>query len=180
MIARRLGHAPGGGFGMLALEILEDHARELDVFGFPLGLGKDDPVERALQALFESLREKRLGMPHKSDFSGGQAELFPHKTHQAVTIRATARIAIAAGGQYQADVLGSCIRRDSAGDLIGESLDHQGMRRVDVVVMEHGVLMRPPSLTDGAPQRLTLEQIEVQSGREYENFPRVAAANCGG
>ena len=56
MIARRLGHTPGGGFAVLALEILEDHARELDMFGFPLGLGKYDPVERALRTFFESLR----------------------------------------------------------------------------------------------------------------------------
>jgi hypothetical protein len=105
VIARRLGHTPGGGFAVLALEILEDHARELDMFGFPLGLGKDDPVERALQAIFESLREKRLGMPHKSDFSGGQAELFPHQTHQSVAICAAARIAVAAGGENEANVL---------------------------------------------------------------------------
>jgi hypothetical protein len=64
--------------------------------------------------------------------------------------------------------------------LIGQRLDHQGMRRVDVVVMEHDVLMRTPSFTDRLSERLTLQQIEVQSGRDYENFPRFAAANCSG
>jgi hypothetical protein len=62
--------------------------------------------------------------------------------------------------------------------LIGQSLDHQGMRRVDVVVMEDGLLMRTPRFTDGLSERFALQQIEIQSGREYENFPRFAAANC--
>jgi len=181
MIARRFGHTPSGGFGMLALEILEDHACELDVFGLPLGFGEDDPIERALQASFESLREKGLGMAHESDFSSAKAELFPYQTHQAVSICAAACIAMPAGGENEANVLRrSRVRRDSAGDLIGEGLDHQRMRWVEIVVMEHDVLMRTPSFTDGLSQRFTLQQTEVQSGREYENVPGVAAANCGG
>jgi hypothetical protein len=111
MILGRLGDAPGGCFGMLALEIFKDHACELDVFGFPLGLGKDDPIQRALRAFLESLQEKRLGMPYKSDFAGGQAKLFPHQAHQPITIRAAASIAVAAGGEDQTDVLeGSRVR----------------------------------------------------------------------
>jgi hypothetical protein len=54
------------------------------------------------------------------------------------------------------------------------------MRRVDVIVMEHGVLMRTPSFTDGLSERFPLQQIKIQRRREYKNFPRVAAANCSG
>src|SRR5580704_11969417 len=118
MIAWRLGHAPCGGLGIVPLEILKDHARELHMFGFPLGLWKYDPVERALQAFFESLREKRLGMTYKSDLSGGEAELFPHQTHQPVAVRAAACIAMPAGGEYQANVLwGSRVGGYGACDL---------------------------------------------------------------
>ena len=181
MIPRRIGHAPCGGIGMLALEILKDHARELDMFGFPLGLGKYDPVERALHAFFESLREKRMGMAKKSNFAGGETELFPHQTHQTVTVRATGRVPMSAGGEDQADVLrGLGVGRDGAGNLIGQSLDHQGMGGVDIVVMNGELRMRTPSFTDGLSESFALQQIEIQSGREYENFSRVAAANCSG
>ena len=180
MIARRLGHAPGGGFGMLALEILEDHARKLDVFGFPLGFGKDYPVQGALRTVFEGLREKRLGMPDKSDFAGGEAELFPHQTHQPVTICAAARIAVAAGGEYQADVLeGSRVRRDGACDLIGESLDHQGMRGVDVVVMNAELRIGSPGLSDRMSESLALQQIEIESGGQHEDLSWAVARDCG-
>jgi hypothetical protein len=167
MIARRFGHAPGGGLGMLSLEILQDHACELDVFGLPLGLGQDDPVERTQQTFFESVREKRLGMPDKSNFTRAKAELFPHQPHQPVAICAAACIAVAAGGEDQADVLeGSRIRRDRARDLIRQSLDHQGMRRVDVVVMNGKLRVGSPGLRDRMSESLALQQIEVQSRRE--------------
>ena len=88
-------------------------------------------------------------MTHKSDFTGGQAKLLPHQTHQAITVRATARIAMTAGGQDQSDMpRRSNIFRNCAGDLIGESLDHQGVRRVDVVVMNGDLRVGSP-----APQR---------------------------
>ena len=46
MIAGRFGYAPIRGFGMLTLEILENHFRVLDVLGSPLALRKDDPMKR--------------------------------------------------------------------------------------------------------------------------------------
>ena len=87
-------------------------------------------MQGPLRAFFERVRKKRLGVAHKSDFTGGQAELFPDQTHQPVTLRAAARIAVAAGREDQADVLrGSRIGRNRARDLIGESLHQQRMRR---------------------------------------------------
>ena len=62
-------------------------------------------MQRPRRAFFKRVHKKRLGMTHKSDFTSGQAELLPHQTHQAVTIRATARITVAAGGEDQADLL---------------------------------------------------------------------------
>ncbi len=77
MIARRLGDAPPGGFGMLSLKVFKNHRGEFDVLGFPLGFGKDDPIQRALRAFLKRVREERLGMAYKSDFTGGEAELLP-------------------------------------------------------------------------------------------------------
>jgi len=86
-----------------------------------------------------------------------------------------------AGGENEANVLeGPRVGRDGVSDLIGESLDHQGMCWVDVVVMDDELRIRTPSFTDGLSERFPLQQIEVQSRREYENFPRGAAATCSG
>ena len=52
------------------------------------------------------------------------------------------------------------------------------MRRVDVVMMNGQLRVGSPSLRDRMSESLTLQQIEVQSGREHKNFPRVVAANC--
>jgi len=54
------------------------------------------------------------------------------------------------------------------------------MRRIHVIVMNTDLLISTPGLGDRMSNGLALQQIEVQSRREYENFPRVAAANCGG
>jgi hypothetical protein len=45
------------------------------------------------------------------------------------------------------------------------------MRRVNVVVMDDELRIRATGFADGAPERLALKQVEVQSGGEYENFP---------
>jgi len=125
MIARGLCYPPSGGLGIVALKIVQDYARELHVFGFPLGLGKDDPVERTLQTSFKGVREKWLGMPDKANFAGGEAELFPQQSHHPITIRAASRIAMPGCGEDQSDMLrGSRVRRNRACYLIGESLDH--------------------------------------------------------
>ena len=100
-------------------------------------------------------------MPHESDFAGAQAKLFPHQAHQPIALRAAACVTVSAGGEDQADVLrGSNVVRNRTSDLIGESLDHQRMRRVDVVVVNGELRMRTPRLTDGMSDRLALQQIE--------------------
>ncbi len=53
MIARGLRHPPGASFRMIALKILENHFRELDVLGSPLRFGKNDPIQRTLRAFFQ-------------------------------------------------------------------------------------------------------------------------------
>src|SRR5579862_2348331 len=99
------------------------------------------------------MREKWLGMANKSDFAGAETELLPNQTQQSITIRAAARVAVAARGQDQSDVLRrSDVFRNRAGDLIGESLDHQGMRRVDIVVMNGELRIRAARFTNGIPE----------------------------
>ncbi len=122
------------------------------------------------------MHEKWLGMAHKSYFAGAETELFPYETHQTVTIRAAARVAVAAGGQDQSDVLGrSDVLRNRTGNLIGESLDHQGMRRVDVVVMNGELRIRAASLNDRMSKSLALQQIEIERGRQHEDLSSAIA-----
>ena len=54
------------------------------------------------------------------------------------------------------------------------------MRRIDIVVMDGELRICTPSLNDRMSKRLALQQIEIQSGREYEYFSRFAAANGSG
>ena len=67
--------------GCCALKVFKNHGGELDVLGFPLGFGKDDPIQRTLRAFLKRVCKKWLGVSHESDFTGGQTELFPHQTH---------------------------------------------------------------------------------------------------
>ncbi len=125
MVAGRLGHAPLGGLGMIALEILKNHFRVLDVLRSPLRLRKDDPVQRALGALLQRGEQERLRVADEAHFAGRQAELLPNQAHQPVRIGAAGRIAVAAGGQDKADLLRRSRRgRNRARHLICEGLDH--------------------------------------------------------
>jgi len=158
---------------MLALEVLKNYVGEFDVFSFPLGFGKDDPMQRTLGAFFEDVREKWLGVPHKSDFPGGEAQLFPDQTHQPVAIGAAACIAVAAGCQDQADVLQiSSVRRDGVRGLIRQTLDQQRMRRIKVVMMESDMRVGAPGLTDGISESFALQEIEIEGCRQQENLGR--------
>ncbi len=64
-------------------------------------------------------------------------------------------------------------------NLIGESLDHQGMRRVDIVVMNGELRASSPRLSDGMSDSLALQQVEIQGGGEDENFSGTVARDCG-
>lgn len=171
MVARWLGHAPARCSGMRALKIVKNDARIFHVFGSPLRFRENDPIERALRAFFESMRQEGLRMPHESDLTGADAKLFPNQTHQPITIRAAGGVPVPAGGQNQSDLLG---RPDLAWDgtrhLIGESLDHQRMRRIDVIVMDDDLRMRTPGFADRTAQRFALQQVEIQRRWEHENF----------
>ncbi len=55
---------------MLSLKIFEDAFRELDMLRSPMRLWKNYPIQLTFGALIERRRQKRLGVPHKSDLGG--------------------------------------------------------------------------------------------------------------
>jgi hypothetical protein len=180
MIARGLSHAPGAGFRMRSLKIFENHSGVVDVLGLPQSFWKDDPVERARGALLQRVTQEGLGMPHKSDFTGAQAELLPNQTHQSITVRAAAGIAVAASSEDKTDLLwrSSFLWNRSRG-LIGKRLDHQGMRGVDVVMMNGEFRAGSPGLSDRMSKSLALEQIEIESRRQNKELAVALARNRG-
>jgi hypothetical protein len=64
--------------------------------------------------------------------------------------------------------------------LIGESLDHQRVRWIHIVVMESDFGAFPAGFADGMSEGLALQQIQVQGRRKYKDFSCFAAANCSG
>jgi hypothetical protein len=156
----------------LPLEILKNYVRELHMFGLPLGLRKDDPIQRTLGALLQGQGEKRLGMPHESHFTRRKSQSFPNQTHQPIAVSAAARIAVSAGGENQADLL----QRSNAGrnhtrHLIGKRFHQQGMPWIQIVVVNGELWIRAARFTDGVSQSLALQQIEIERHRKYEHFP---------
>ena len=181
MIARGLSHAPGAGFRMRALKIFENHSGVVHMLGFPQSFWKDDPMQRPRGAFLKRVTQERLGMPHKSNFTGAQAELLPNQAHQSITVRATAGIAMAAGSEDETDLLGrSSFARNGSCGLIGKSLDHQGMRWVDVVVMNGELRTGSPGLSDRMSKSLALEQIEIESRGQNKDLALALARNRGG
>ncbi|HTW65411.1 MAG TPA: hypothetical protein VME17_12370 [Bryobacteraceae bacterium] len=181
MIARGGGHAPTRGFGTRSLEILENYSGVLDMLGTPLRLSKHDPVQRALGAFFQCVRQERLGMAKESHFAGRETKLFPDEPHEAVRIRAAGSIAMATGCEHESNLLRrSCFRRHRARDLIGESLNYQWMRWIDIIVMKHNARVFPPCLADRTSESFALQQIEIESGGKYENLAGTAAIDGGG
>jgi hypothetical protein len=163
MIAWGLRHSPGANFRTLALKILQNHFRELDVLGPPLRLRKNDPIQRTPRALFERHRQKWLRMPDKSDLCGRESQAFPNQTHQPVAVRPAFRITVPAGGEDEAGML-QCARigRNGARYLVRETIDEQGMPGVNVVVMQGDFGMCPTGLSNGVAQSLTLHKIEIE------------------
>jgi hypothetical protein len=126
------------------------------------------------------MHEKRLRMANEADFARAQAKLFPEQPHQPIAIRAAARIAMTAGGQDQSNLLRrSGFRWDGASHLIGQSLHHQRMRWINVVVVEHEFGARTTRLTDGITQCLALQEVELERGWKNEDFGRRMARNHG-
>ena len=74
----------------------------------------------------------------------------------------------------------SRLRGNRARNLIGESLDHQRMRWIHVVVMESDFGAFAACFADGLSQRFPLQQIEIESRRKYKDLSGFAAANCSG
>jgi hypothetical protein len=179
MIAGRGGQAPVRGFRMVALKILQNHLRVFDVLGAPLALRQDDPLQRPPGALFERVRQKRLRVADESDFAGRDAELLPNQAHQPVRIGAGGCVGLSAGGQNQPRALRTGWA-DRARHLIGESLNHQRMARIGVVVMESDGGVLAARLTDCLPKRFALQKIEVQRSRKDKDLARVPALQSGG
>jgi hypothetical protein len=181
MIARGLSHAPGAGFRMRALKIFENHRGVVHVLGFPQSFWKDDPMERPRGAFLQRVTQERLGMPDKSDFSGAQAELLPNQAHQSITVRAATGIAVAAGSEDKTDLLErSGFPRNGSCGLIGKSLHHQGMRGVNVIVMNGELRAGSPGLSDRMSKSLALEQIEIESRGQNKDLALALARNRGG
>jgi hypothetical protein len=129
-----------------------------------------------LQRVAQGVTQERSGMPHKSNFTGAQAELLPNQAHQSITVRAAAGIAVAAGREDKTDLLGrSSLPRNRSCGLIGKSLDHQGMRGVRVVVMNGEFRAGSPGLSDRMSKSLALEEIEIESRRQNKDLALVLA-----
>ena len=69
--------------------------------------------------------------------------------------------------------------RNRACHLIGESLNHQGVRRVDVVMMNDELRAGSPGLSDRMSKSLPLQQIEIESGGQREDLSFGVARDCG-
>ncbi len=173
MIAGWLGHAPRGGFRVIALEIFEDHGGELDMFGDAKSFRQDNPIERPLGAFVEREGQERLSVADESDFSGSQAQTFPKQTHQAIALRAAGCIAMAAGGENQAHLLQRArVGWNGARHLIGETFDEQRMARIDIIVVECDVRVSPARFGQCLSQSLALQEVEVERSGEHEYFVR--------
>jgi hypothetical protein len=180
MIARGLSHAPGAGFRMRPLKIFEDHSGVIDVLGFPESFWKDDPMQRPRGAFLKRVTQEGLGMPYKSNFTGAQAELLPNQAHQSITVRAATGIAVAAGSEDKTDLLErSGFPRNGSCGLIGKSLHHQGMRGVNVIMMNGELRAGSPGLSNRMPQSLALEEIEIESQRQNKDLALALARNRG-
>src|SRR5580700_1741246 len=70
--------------------------------------------------------------------------------------------------------------RNRTSDLIGKSLDHQGMRWVHVVVMNSELRAGSPGLSDRMSKCLPLQQIEIESSGQYENLSGAFTRDCRG
>ncbi len=96
--------------------------------------------------------------------AAAKPQSFPNQAHQPIALRAATRIAMAAGGEDQADMLhGARLGSNGPRYLVRESNpDQQGMRGVKVVMMKCDFRMRSPRLADGLAQSLPLHQIEIE------------------
>ena len=163
MIAGRLGHAPRSRFRMLPLKVLEDYGGVVDVLGSPLRLRQQDPIQRTFEALVQCQRQKRLRMPDKSYLACRQPQPLPDQPHQAIGLRPASRIAVAAGRKDQTDLLqGSGAGWDGARHSIRQAFDEQGMRGVQIVMMQRNLRMLAASFSQSASaDRPGLENVQV-------------------
>jgi len=86
---------------MRALVILQNSARVIGVFGGPLHLRHDQPLDRLTQARFERMSQEGLRIADEADVGCANAQLLPQQPHQPVGLGAAGAIAVAAGGQQQ-------------------------------------------------------------------------------
>jgi hypothetical protein len=103
-------------------------------------------------------------MPNKSHFARRKAQALPNQTHQPVTLRAAARVAVTAGRKDQAR---------SAPHSIGESFHQQRMTRIYVVMMYRDPRIRAARLPDRSSQGLPLQHMEIKRKWKNEYFLRV-------
>lgn len=137
-------------------------------------------MERPRDAFLQRVTQEGLGMPHKSNFTGAQAELLPNQAHQSITVCAATSIAMAARSEDKTDLLRrSSFRRNRSRGLIGKSLHHQRMRWVDVVVMNGELRIRAAGLGDRMSKSLPLEEIEIERGGQNKDLALALARNRG-
>ena len=166
--------------GCVALKILKNHSRVIDVLRSPLRLRKNQPVQRSLRRTFRSVcAQKRLRVADESDFAGRQAQLLPKANASAGRI--CARLAASPwplAARIRPTLLRrSRLRRNRARHLIGEGLDHQRMRRDrrrrDELRLRD---VRARASPIACPSASRCSKIEIERSREHEDLVRAAAS----
>ena len=169
MIPRRVEQPPARRLGVGPPVIVEHDAGEVAQLAVPLALRQQEPVERLAQAAFQGLREERLRVADEADLAPAQAGLLPDQPHQAVGVGAGAGIALPVGDEDESGVP----RRDAPHfqrpqDLAGETIDEQGVRGIDGIVMDRDPGVSAPRRAQLLAQHRPLPDIQVERGRQHE------------
>lgn len=153
------------------MKIVQYGAGVIHVFGRPLALRDQYPVQRLAGTALEGGAEEDLCMPQKRDVRAAQAQLLPQHPHQAVRLRTASGIAMPARDKQQAGAL----RRNLAGGerthgYIGEALHYKRMAGIGVVVENLHMSVAAPELGQGVAEPLALPEVPIERCGQHENL----------
>jgi len=163
----------------LRIMVLGDSVMHDASFGITAALGATGEATVATRTI-DGFGLVNAGVLLRGFGTGTWAVLTASLVGRPVGILVAVGIAVAAGSEDKTDLLErSGFPRNGSCGLIGKSLDHQGMRWVDVIMMNGELRTSSPGLSNRMPQSLALEEIEIESQRQNKDLALALARNRG-